>query len=46
MGWGKRSETNNKQYSVNLEVKEWLGFKTRDEIINELNCIYKEIYKL
>ena len=42
----KRKETNNKEYEVNLEAKEWLKFKTRDEIINALNEISKEICKL
>ena len=46
MGWDKRKETNNKEYEVNLEAKEWLKFKTRDEIINALNEISKEICKL
>ena len=46
MGWDKRKETNNKEYEVNLETKEWLKFKTRDEIINALNEISKEICKL
>ena len=40
MGWDKRKETNNKEYEVNLEAKEWLKFKTRDEIINALTFFF------